>query len=163
MSDTEDNALNPVNVTKYQTAADIANRALIHVLGMIKAGEKIGQLCTAGDAFITDAVKTVYGKGDVKKGIAFPTSVSIQGAICHLSPLVSDPEYSWEIQDGEAVRVELGVHIDGYIAQVATTTWVGASKVFFRKKLNNFRKIQSLVKRQTLQWQHIMQQKLLSA
>lgn len=135
----QDNQLNPVNVTKYQTAADIANRALQHVLQMVKVGVKIGDLCTAGDAFINDAVQSVYAKGDVKKGIAFPTSVSIQAAICHLSPLVSDPEYSWEVQDGEAVRVELGVHVDGFIAQVATTTWVGVTKVLIFSNL--YRKI----------------------
>jgi hypothetical protein len=126
----EENSLNSVNVTKYQTAADIANKALQYVLEQIKPGAKIGDICTAGDAFINDAVKTVYGKGEIKKGIAFPTTISNGSVICHLSPLVSDPEYSWEIKDGESVRVELGVHVDGYAAQVATTMWVGVTKVF---------------------------------
>ena len=129
MSDTEDNSLSSIIVTKYQTAADIANKAMHHVVQLIKAGAKVGELCAAGDAFIIDAVKGIYAKGDVKKGIAFPTCISCKSAICHLAPLVSDPESLWEIEDGEAVRVELGVHVDGYISQVATTVWVGVSEV----------------------------------
>lgn len=61
-------------------------------------------------------------------GIAFPTSVSINSAICHLSPLRSDPEAEWTLQKGDAARIELGVHVDGYIAQVAHTLFAGASK-----------------------------------
>jgi methionine aminopeptidase len=44
--------------------------------------------------------------------------------------LVSDPEAEWVLQDEDVVRIELGVHIDGYIAQVAHTVFLGATKVF---------------------------------
>ena len=63
-------------------------------------------------------------------GIAFPTCVSSNAAICHMSPLSSDPEGSNVLKKGDVVRIELGAHIDGYIAQAAHTVIIGASKVW---------------------------------
>jgi methionine aminopeptidase len=62
-------------------------------------------------------------------GIAFPTCVSPSTFVCHLSPLPADTEAGITLKKGDAVRVELGAHIDGYISQVAHTVVVGASKV----------------------------------
>lgn len=45
-----------------------------------------------------------------------------------MSPLASDPEGSIVLKKGDVVRIELGVHIDGYISQVAHTIVIGASK-----------------------------------
>ena len=64
---------------------------------------------------------TLYKNLTKPKGIAFPTTVSPRNFVCNLSPLDSDPEASLTIQEGDVVRVELGVHIDGYIAQAAKT------------------------------------------
>ncbi|KAJ3074134.1 Proliferation-associated protein 2G4, partial [Quaeritorhiza haematococci] len=105
--------------------------ALAGVLTEIKEGAKVVDLCALGDRLIEEACKTVYAKGKskvVNKGIAFPTCISPNTAICHLSPLTSDPEASIVLKKGDMVRVELGAHIDGFIGQVAHTVVVGASK-----------------------------------
>jgi methionine aminopeptidase len=84
------------------------------VISLCAPEKKIVDLCQAGDQFIQEACSTVYNKGKISKGIAFPTCVCINSAICHLSPLISDPEANWTLANGDAVRIELGVHIDGY-------------------------------------------------
>uniref|UniRef100_A0A4W3HRQ3 Proliferation-associated 2G4 n=1 Tax=Callorhinchus milii TaxID=7868 RepID=A0A4W3HRQ3_CALMI len=50
-------------------------------------------------------------------GIAFPTCVSVNNCVCHYSPLKSDPDYI--LKDEDLVKVDLGVHVDGFIANVA--------------------------------------------
>ncbi|XP_061112593.1 proliferation-associated protein 2G4-like isoform X2 [Conger conger] len=63
---------------------------------------------------------------EMKKGIAFPTSVSVNNCVCHFSPLKSDPDYT--LKEGDLVKVDLGVHVDGFIANVAHSFVVGATK-----------------------------------
>ncbi|KAJ3331286.1 Proliferation-associated protein 2G4 [Blyttiomyces sp. JEL0837] len=122
-----ENALTSDTVTKYQTAAEIANRALTTVIAAAADGVKVIDLCKLGDATILEGVKGVYAKKKgLAKGIAFPTSVSPSSAICHLSPIDQDAEAIAPLKAGELVRIELGVHIDGYIAMGAQTIVVGS-------------------------------------
>lgn len=65
-------------------------------------------------------------KTSVAQGIAMPTCVSVDNCICHFSPLRSDPPVV--LKNGQFVKIDLGVHIDGYIATAAHTVVVGASK-----------------------------------
>ena len=44
--------------------------------------------------------------------------------MCNLSPLESDPASKITLEEGDVVRVELGVHIDGYIAQAGKTVLI---------------------------------------
>ena len=92
-------------------------------------GATVLSLCTLGDSTILSLLKTVYTEDEkMSKGIAFPTCVCPTSIVCHLSPLVSDPEATIALKNGDMVRVELGVQIDGYIAQAAHTFVVGATK-----------------------------------
>lgn len=61
----------------------------------------------------------------MKKGIAFPTCVSVNNCICHFSPSKNDPDLT--LKDDDVVKIDLGAHIDGFIAVVAYTLVVGAS------------------------------------
>lgn len=56
---------------------------------------------------------------DIKKGIAFPTCLSVNNCICHFSPTKNDPDH--EIKEGDVVKIDLGAHIDGFIAVAAHT------------------------------------------
>jgi len=109
---------NPDVVTKYKTAAEIANRVLSSVVAECLPGKLVVDLCFLGDKLITEAVASVY-KGKIEKGIAFPTCVSLNHCLGHYSPLNGD---TLTIVDGDLVKVDLGVHIDGLIALVAHTT-----------------------------------------
>lgn len=61
----------------------------------------------------------------MKKGIAFPTCISVNNCVCHFSPIRSEPDYL--LKDGDLVKIDLGAHIDGFIAVAAFTTIVGIS------------------------------------
>lgn len=62
----------------------------------------------------------------MKKGIAFPTCLSVNNCICHFSPSKNDADLI--LKEGDIVKIDLGGHIDGFIAVVAYTLVVGASK-----------------------------------
>ncbi|KAJ3014688.1 Proliferation-associated protein 2G4 [Thoreauomyces humboldtii] len=129
-SDVDENDLSTNVVTKYQAAAGIANGALKKVLDTIADGVKLTDICALGDRTIEELAEKVYNnkKDKISKGIAFPTCVSPNTAICHMSPLASDPEGAIVLKTGDVVRIELGAHIDGYISQVAHTLVIGATK-----------------------------------
>ncbi|XP_042569156.1 proliferation-associated protein 2G4-like [Cyprinus carpio] len=114
-------------VTKYKMGADIANQALKVVTEAAKPGVSVLSLCEKGDAFITAETGKVFKKEkEIKKGIAFPTCVSVNNCVCHFSPLKSDPDYT--LKDGDLVKIDLGVHVDGFISNIANSFVVGASK-----------------------------------
>lgn len=62
---------------------------------------------------------------EVKKGIAFPTCLSVNNCICHYSPTKNDVDYILKV--GDVVKVDLGAHIDGFIAVAAHTVVAKAS------------------------------------
>ncbi|KAH7946273.1 hypothetical protein HPB49_022473 [Dermacentor silvarum] len=104
-------------VTKYKMAGE-----------MVNTGTSVLAICEEGDRQLNEETSKVFKKEkELKKGIAFPTCVSVNNCICHYSPLRSDTEYI--LKDGDVVKLDLGAHIDGFIAVVAHTAIVGASLV----------------------------------
>lgn len=122
---------NPDIVTKYRMAGDFANAALKEVVAACKAGAKVLELCELGDASIVKHTATVFNKPQIvngekvkiERGIAFPTSVSVNHVLGNFCP--RDTDAAVEIADGDVVKIELGVHIDGYVAGVTHTVVVG--------------------------------------
>jgi len=116
-----------VVVTKYKMAGDMANRVLKLVIDACKEGESARSICELGDKLILEETNKVYKKEkELKKGIGFPTCISVNNCVCHFSPLHSEPDVV--LQNGDMVKIDLGVHIDGFIAAVAFTIVVGATK-----------------------------------
>jgi len=123
----ENTVAKDIVVTKYKMAAEIVNDTLKKILDLCEPGAKVQELCEFGDKLLAEETGKVFKKEkDMKKGIAFPTCVSVNNCICHFSPLKSEPDV--EIKDGDVVKVDLGAHIDGFAAVVAHTLVVGASK-----------------------------------
>ncbi|NWU94594.1 PA2G4 protein, partial [Upupa epops] len=90
-------------------------------------GASVLCLCEKGDALIMEETGRIFKKEkEMKKGIAFPTSISVNNCVCHFSPLKSDQDYS--LKDGDLVKIDLGVHVDGFIANVAHSFVIDASK-----------------------------------
>ena len=58
------------------------------------------------------------GGGPIRKGIGFPTCISVNHIVGHNSPLLSDKT---TLKSGDVVKVDCGVQIDGYIAVGAHT------------------------------------------
>lgn len=113
-------------LNKYQSAADIANRSLTFALGLLEDGANIFGICTKVDAFILEQCSKVYNKGDTTKGIAFPCCISPNTTLAYYSPLGA--EGALVLRRGDLVKVELGAHIDGFPAILATSVIVGATK-----------------------------------
>lgn len=112
----EGGELTPSTIDKYKSAAEIANRVLAAVVQEAVPGKKIVDLCAFGDKAIADQTASIYNKEKIEKGIAFPTCVSVNNCAGHFSPLLNDTAV---IAEGDLVKVDLGVHIDGYVAVVA--------------------------------------------
>jgi methionine aminopeptidase len=55
------------------------------------------------------------------KGIAFPTAISPNNTVAHLSPLESEPEAEITLKAGDVVKISLGAHIDGFAGILADT------------------------------------------
>ena len=126
----ESNDLNKADiVTKYRCAGDIANAVMQQVLAAIKPGTKCVELCALGDALVEEATGKIYNKKaeggkKVEKGSAFPTCVSVNHCVGHYSPLVSEDKVV--LEEGDIVKIDLGVHVDGYIATLAHTAMCGS-------------------------------------
>jgi curved DNA binding protein len=116
----EDTTINNSDVVmKYKKAAVWANEALQVVVKATKAGAKVVDLCKLGDETVTDKVQSMF-RG-VEKGLAFPTSVSVNSCVCHNSPVPGEETAPQVLVNGDVVRIDLAVHVDGYSAQVAHT------------------------------------------
>lgn len=114
-------------VTKYTTASEITNKILKELIEKCVDGASAIQICEFGDKRVNEETAKVFKKEkNLKKGIAFPTCISANHCICHFSPLKSDPDYA--IKGGDLLKIDLGCHIDGFIAVTAHTIVVGASK-----------------------------------
>lgn len=112
------------------------------VLQKCVAGASVREICEFGDNLITEDTSKVYKKEkEMKKGIAFPTCISVNNCICHYSPLPSEPDYL--LKEGDLAKMlvffrnrvknlylfddilivcifsDLGAHVDGFIAVVA--------------------------------------------
>ncbi|XP_060211022.1 ERBB-3 BINDING PROTEIN 1-like isoform X2 [Lycium barbarum] len=111
---------NPKVVTKYKCAAEILNKALQLVVSECKPKAKIVDLCEKGDAFIKEQTGNMYknAKKKIERGVAFPTCISVNNTVCHFSPLFSDETV---LEEGDMVKIDMGSHIDGFIAVVAHT------------------------------------------
>ncbi|KAI5057193.1 hypothetical protein GOP47_0027828 [Adiantum capillus-veneris] len=110
----------PDVVTKYKLAAEIVNKALQVIIAECKPGVKVVDLCERGDSYIREQTANIYknAKKKIEKGVAFPTCISVNNVVCHFSPLASDET---RISQSDIVKIDLGCHIDGFIAVVAHT------------------------------------------
>jgi len=114
-------------VTKYKMAAEIVNKVLKELADMCKVGSSVRELCILSDQKLSEETGKAFKKDKkLLKGIAFPTCMCVNNVICHYSPLVTEPDTI--LADGDMVKIDLGAHIDGFIAVVAHTIVIGASK-----------------------------------
>merc|ERR1712168_1236268 len=120
---------NDLVVTKYKMAGDIANRVLKSLIERCVIGVSALELCKIGDDMIVQETDKVYKKEkEIQKGIAFPTQANINNCICHYAPLSSVGSNDFIVKENDIVKLDLGVHIDGYIAVVAHTVFMSEEK-----------------------------------
>lgn len=122
------------NYDKYRVAGEITAKVLDFVVNALKPGVSPRTLCNLSDMMILRELQKVYVKKKLKnsKGIAFPTCISINNMVgFHLPPK------NIKLQDGDIVKIELGVHIDGFPACVCYTVILMTDKVKQDQKRNN--------------------------
>ncbi|ORX34428.1 peptidase M24, structural domain-containing protein, partial [Kockovaella imperatae] len=132
----EEKGLSDDAITKYTSAGQAVGEVLKKFLPSIAPGKKVLELCIEGDKLINETVAPLWNKSKngvkVSKGeqnpigsllttlgIAFPTSISVNNVVAHVSPLPSDPEI--ELKENDVVKVMLGVQLDGFAVTHAET------------------------------------------
>lgn len=98
---------------------------LTQILERLKVGVKVVDACVMADKLIESECTKIYNKKPMHKGVAFPTCFNINEVCGHFSPLRDD---TTTFKEGDLVKIDLGVHIDGYIALVAHTAVVQSDK-----------------------------------
>jgi len=120
----------PDVTTKYRTAGDIINKALAKVIEQCIAEADIALLCEASDKFLEEETGKLYNKKvkdkKIEKGIAFPTCISVNEIVGHFSPMKGE---SRVLKSGDIAKIDLAIHIDGFIAAAAHTIVIGDDKV----------------------------------
>lgn len=115
---------NPSVVERYKTAGGIANTVMAHVLTLCVVGAKLIDIAKECDDMIVTLCNQAYKKDkEMKKGSAFPCCLSVNEIASHYSPLSNDKTV---LAEGDVVKIDLGCHIDGYIASMAHTAVIRA-------------------------------------
>jgi len=92
----------------YKKAGDIAKDVKAWSRGLVKPDAKVFDVAER----IESRIKESGGE------MAFPVNVCINDITAHYTPRVGDET---KIQEGDVVTIDLGVHINGYIADTAHT------------------------------------------
>jgi len=95
----------------------------------IKAGKIAKEAKSVARKFLKDGVAIVEIAEKVEEFIrskggepAFPLNISINDVAAHYTPDVNDDTV---LKQGDLVKVDIGVHVDGYIADTAFTVCIG--------------------------------------
>ncbi|XP_055341973.1 uncharacterized protein LOC129590662 [Paramacrobiotus metropolitanus] len=111
---------------KYQTAGQIASKVVGSVLQRCVPSQSVREMCEAADGMIIAETSLVFKEEKhLYKGVAFPTSISVNHCVCYFSPFKSDKDRL--LEHGDLVKIELAVHIDGCVACVGYSQVVGAT------------------------------------
>lgn len=95
-------------VRRYVAAGDIAERAKRRAEREVRPGVRILDLATAVENYILE----LGGRP------AFPVNVSVNSEAAHRTAYIDDES---TIPEDGVVKVDIGVHVDGYIADTAIT------------------------------------------
>eukprot|EP00106_Octopus_bimaculoides_P020093 XP_014787535.1 PREDICTED: proliferation-associated protein 2G4-like [Octopus bimaculoides] len=126
--DTENSPAQDLVVTKYKMVGDMVNGILKLVIGECKAGKSVIQICKFGDELLLEETSKVFKKDkEMKKGLAFPTCISVNNCVFFRAISISDHNKSTSMLLVVECYSDLGAHVDGFIAVVAHTLVIGSS------------------------------------
>jgi len=102
-------------IKKYIRAGKIARKAL----------EEAKKVCEEGTSYLEVANKAenvIYDNGAKP---AFPTNISVNSVGAHYTPSENDKNV---LKKGDLVKIDIGCHVDGYIADNAQTVEIGTKR-----------------------------------
>lgn len=119
----------PTVLNKYVMAGKIAQAVLLDLQAKVmnENVRDVVQLCAHSDELITQKCMALFKKGDISRGVAFPTCISKNELAGHFSPL--EASAASQLQDGDLIKIDLGVQLDGFASLVATTFQVGGGPI----------------------------------
>lgn len=120
----ERNHLTHQSVEKYRQAGQITQTGLLFVKTLLndrKTPRPIGEICRLVDKFLQRATNTSFKKSVKERGIAIPVQIEKREFFSSVAPEERDVFQGGELLPGDVVKVTLGIHIDGYTAQVSHT------------------------------------------
>lgn len=100
---------------KYKQAGKIAAKARDYGVNLIKPGISFLE--------VADLVESMIIKNGAS--LAFPVNISINEEAAHFSPKHDD---TLVFKKGNVVKLDVGAHIDGYIADTAITVEIGTNE-----------------------------------
>jgi methionyl aminopeptidase len=100
---------------KYRLAGKIASEARNYGAGLIKPGASFLEVAEKTESKITNA----------SAGLAFPVNISLNEIAAHFSPRHNE---QLVFKKGDVVKLDVGAHVEGYIADTAVTVEVGTHK-----------------------------------
>ena len=100
---------------KYIKAGKCASSARDYGIKLIKPGKNLLEISEQIEAKIRDQ----------NCGIAFPVNISINEVAAHYSPRHDDNNC---FKQGDVVKLDVGAHVNGYIADTAITIEIGTNK-----------------------------------
>ena len=92
----------------YREAGRIASKVRNEASTLVKEGVSLIEICE----WVENEIKEKGGK------LAFPCNICVNEVAAHYSPPIGDKTV---ISRNAVVKIDLGVHVDGYIADTATT------------------------------------------
>jgi len=97
----------------YRDAGKIAKRVLEFGRGEVRVGARIADIVDKIENRVTE---------DEGAGLAFPLNLSLNEDAAHDTAMISEER---TFSAGAVVKLDLGIHIEGYIADIATTVDLG--------------------------------------
>jgi len=101
---------------KYIFAGKVAAKAREYGVGLLKSGASYLEIAEKVESKITES----------GAGLAFPVNISVNEIAAHFSPRHDDKKLA--LKKGDVVKLDLGSHFEGYIADTAVTVEIGSNK-----------------------------------
>ncbi len=99
-------------IEKYIEAGKILRQVREEAVKLIKPGVKLLEVAE----FVENRIKELGAEP------AFPCNISINSDAAHFTPKANDER---EFKEGDVVKLDIGAHVDGYIADTAVTVDLG--------------------------------------
>ena len=119
----------PDVMSKYKLAGKIVDDTLDMICKKCSAGASTKDLCAMGDKELYNRCRGVFRTAKnpetgepMKRGICFPTTISVNHILCHHTPF-HDGEATI-LQPNDVVKVHMGAHVDGFPVTAARTIFV---------------------------------------
>jgi len=98
--------LNEEEFKKYLRAGEIASKVMKEIIRIVRPGMLLIEIAEKAE----NMIRELGGEP------AFPINISIGNEAAHYTPLINDLK---KIPESGVVKIDLGVHVDGYIADMA--------------------------------------------